>query len=259
MPGTPSRASSELVAEAERLLFTAALEGRLDLCRLTDDEQTLLGGLSWALGDADVAVSWSQLSEADRQARLVAARRALLARGEASISEGDVATDVLTPGPALGLVLAARARPTYVVLAGGTERSALLGPRLYALVDEAVGLRGLVVELTVDSIHDYRLLTPEHAARSLTQWARRALTTSDLGEQVRGLGVEILRHRDGEPMTMAGVVITEVGGALTVARRDFDGSRDRSIALSDEEVELLLLDLLERAAFAPDAGTGVPA
>lgn len=248
MPGTPSPASSELAAGAERLLFQAQLQGRVELCRLSDEEQTLLGGIGWALAAPDVVTTWSQLSPAEQQTRLVAARRSLVRRGDAEVSEGDAVSDVLAPGAALGLVLAARTRSAYVVLTGAAEPSRLLSPRLYAIADEAFGLRALVVELTVDGIHDYRLVSPEYAARALTQWARRSLTTDDLGDKVGAVAVEILRHRQGETMTMGGAVLTETGGALTVGQRDFDGERRRTVAASDEEVESLLAGLLESAA-----------
>ena len=115
------------------------------------------------------------------QKMLTQTLRSLERDGLAAVDRSHPDHDLLKPLPALGLVVLSRSDPGFVVLAGGSSGQQLLAPKLYGLVDEVEGLRGVVVELAAGEIHEYRLLTPEYAARSLTRWACRCLRTDDLG------------------------------------------------------------------------------
>ncbi|MDQ2757410.1 MAG: hypothetical protein M3Y71_12750 [Actinomycetota bacterium] len=241
-------------AEARSLVVEAQVSGLVHLARLTDAEELLLGGGLWALSDVDVVTRWAALSPSGRDAVLVGARRSLLARGVATVDEpaaGDASDprddDVLVPSAALGLVMAARANATFVGLTGGPEAHPVSGPRLYALVDDE-GLQGLVVEVAAGGQHDYRLSSPELAARGLTAWALRHLQAPKPENRPPMLVVELLRHREGETMMMAGALVTAPRGLLTLATRDFDGARERTVAAGAEEVEQALLTLLLEAA-----------
>ncbi len=256
--------SSERAAAARALTTGAQVHGIVPLCRLTDTEEILLGSPLWALADADVVTRWSDLDPDRQLATLVGARRGLVARGlltaptpagpaapadltaSGAADEGAGDHDVLVPAPALGLVIAARTRPTFVVVTTGPPDRPVPGPRLYALVDDD-GLQGLVVEVVAGGQHDYRLASPELAARGLAAWGTRHLR-SEPADRPSGLAVELLRHRDGEQLTLAGVVLTAPRGLLTLAVRGFDGARERVVAAGDDEVEEALRRLLLDAA-----------
>ncbi len=249
--GPAGAAQRGRAAEARSLLVEAQVSGLVHLARLTDAEELLLGGGLWALSDAEVVTRWSALSPTSRDAVLVGARRTILARELATIedpaADDTSATDILVPSAALGLVMAARSNATFVCLAGGPETHPAPGPRLYALVDDE-GLQGLVVEVAAGGEHDYRLASPELAARGLTAWALRHLQAPKPQDRPPMLVVELLRHRAGETMTMAGALVTAPRGLVTLATRDFEGARERTVAVGAEEVERALLTLLLEAA-----------
>ncbi|MDQ2797910.1 MAG: hypothetical protein M3Y06_12260 [Actinomycetota bacterium] len=260
-PAPTSAAQRSRAAEARSLVVEAQVSGLVHLARLTDAEELLLGGGLWALSDVDVVTRWAALSPSRQDAVLVGARRSLLARDLATVEESmagkqsePLDADLLVPSAALGLVMAARANATFVGLTGGPETHPIPGPRLYALVDDE-GLQGLVVEVAAGGEHDYRLASPELAARRLTAWALRHLQAPKPEDRPPMLVVELLRHREGETMTMAGALVTAPRGLLTLATRDFEGARERTVAVGAEDVEHALLTLLLEAAVQ----TGQPA
>lgn len=230
-----------------RLLLETRAAGRVELCRLTDDQQTALGGIDWALAEAATATAWAALALDEQRRRLDTAVDDLEAAGLVTAAGPQPDAD-LVPSSELALVVAGRTRPVYVAVAGGPEGSAVLAPRMYAIADEMHGLWGLLVELSAGGVHGYRFVTTDFAARELVLWARLALTTRDLGDRVDRVAVELVRHREGEQLTWAGAVLGKDDRGLIVARRFFGGERDRRAGTTDDEAANLLRELLERAA-----------
>jgi hypothetical protein len=230
-------------SEALRLFEHAAAGTSVPLVVLTDQEECVLANGEWALFDLDAWLRWTAMPAPYRADAVDAVRASLRDRGylaESGSSAGSVP---------LGLVTAARRVPYFVVVTlDGAAGGALPCPLLYGVVDDAAGLRGVVVELRANGVHDYRLLSPRRAAEGLVSWASRAVPSD--GDARRGeresVLIEVLRHRVGEPMAAAAVVVRRG----SVASLRFDGSRVRcergDLPGMVTMVERLLRDAAER-------------
>jgi len=179
--------------EAARQLIARARDGELvDLAVLSAMDLCVLGGAGPPLLDEAVARAWNRLGGCLRDTTAEAVTETLLDRGlltdEGLRTSARPRSGCYAPGPELGLVLAARRHPRFVVRAEA-EGQDLRGLRLFALGDQAGPADGLVAEvpagLPPDRAGDFRvvrkpgplgwvyryvLLSPEQAAEVLARW-----------------------------------------------------------------------------------------
>jgi hypothetical protein len=179
--------------EAARHLIAQARDGELvDLAVVSAMDLCVLGGAEPPLLDEVVARAWNRLGGRLRDKTAEAVTETLLGRGlltdEGLRTSARPRSGRYAPGPELGLVLAARRHPWFVVRAEA-EGQDLPGLRLFALGDQAGPARGLVAEvpagLPPDRAGDFRvvrkpgplglvyrylLLSPEQAAEILARW-----------------------------------------------------------------------------------------
>jgi hypothetical protein len=180
---TPVRIdTAELRTDAARDLIRRAREhGAVKLTKLTAVELCTLGGPGHAWFDELTARAWLRLGDRGRERAIASATAELLARGlllQDTTEAAQAATYAMSP--LLGIVLAARSRPSFVI-ANSVTGANLFQPVLFALGDETEPLQGIVVEtpagMTEKSRRDplagayaYALLSPEESARFLAEW-----------------------------------------------------------------------------------------
>jgi len=204
--------------EARRLIEESA-RSLVELATLSAMELCALDGPRHLLFDEPVAATWGSLDPEARAAATTAATDGLVRRGLLSAS-GDPGAYAIRPG--LGLVLAAKTRPTFAVLAQieGTEARPM---KMYAVGDEIQPLQAMVVELpeaappgdyphvrrlgVLGRFYRHVLISPPAAADLLAAWALKPPPKK--GTRV----VSVYWHRAGEDLH--GLVVTVRGDGRT--------------------------------------------
>ena len=176
---------------AARNLIGRAQDGLVDLAIVTALELCSLGGPAHPLFDELPARAWTRLGRlqrgqvTDQATRELVRRRLLIDTTSRTSPEQPIETCALKPE--LGLVLAARCRPAFVVIVQAQDHN-LRTLRLFALGDEAGPVRGFVVEAPglppdperyfanvgklgpLDWFYRYVLVSRDMAADILAQW-----------------------------------------------------------------------------------------
>lgn len=174
--------------EAARSLIAQARTETVDLVTLSALELCVLDGPRQPLFEERVARAWTQLGERRRRKLMEEVSASMVGRGlliddrpEPGPRErgGDYALK-----PELGLMLAARCRPSFIVIAAG-ERQGLRPLSLFALGDQAQPVRGIVAEVPaalpagypnprtlgpLGWVYRYALVSPASAAEILARW-----------------------------------------------------------------------------------------
>lgn len=195
---TDSAAARSRTQAARELLARAGHEP-VELVTLTGMELCVLGAPKHVLCEEKLAAAWLGQSERRRRKAVELTTASLVKRGLLLAQEPAPSPSSGTEGyalhPALGLVLAARSRPGFVVVTalGGAEART---PRMYALSDaggdsdheDGPGtVRGVVAELpeslppgdfphlarmgVLGRLHRYVLVSQDTAADWLAEWA----------------------------------------------------------------------------------------
>lgn len=173
------------VAAARALLDQASRDGAVQLPAMSAAELCTLGAMQASLIDEDAWNWWTGKAEAEREALSSATLKFLTHRKLLDppdpASEGPAAENVaLRVRPDLGVILAGRTRPAFIVLsregAEGTPRDM----RLYGIADEEYGLRAVLAEEAthrnaewMGPAYLYLLASPAEAAMSLVRWINR--------------------------------------------------------------------------------------
>jgi hypothetical protein len=188
---TPDIAATavERTEAARRLIDEAQAASFVELVTVSALELCVLGGPRHALFEEPVTQAWAALGDRRRGKIMklttdgMVERRLLLPEPSPERGTADYALD-----PALGIVLAARSRPAFVVVTE-TAASSLRTPRFLALGDQEVPVRAIVVEepaaLPAGSrdfpnlrklgplgrFYRYLLVSQARAAELLAEWA----------------------------------------------------------------------------------------
>jgi hypothetical protein len=189
----PAIAAAERTDEARRLIARAQTD-TVDLVTISALDLCVLGGPAHPLFEQTVASTWMKLGErrqrkvtAEVTARLV--RRGLLIDDNAQRGSRDSDGGTYSLQPQLGLMLAARCRPAFVVAAAIENGQGLRPLSLFALGDLVESVRGIVAELPAGLppdrdgdypdvrklgplgwIYRYVLVPPPTAAEILAKW-----------------------------------------------------------------------------------------
>jgi len=234
------------VAQVRGLFAEAARNGRVPLGVLDDHEEAALGEGRWALSDAAAWLAWTALPDEERAAASGAALRRLTDRGLAAVEDAGE-TFRVTPAAPAALVVAARSSPTYVVTVLPDDEPPAVLPYGYGLVDEVEGDRGLVVELRGEGRHDYRLCSTAHAAEAFGTWAWQAVHEGVSGRRYGTVVLEVLRHREGEPLQAAAVTVPGPDAGKDGMVQLFGGERARRDAGDREALVEQVAALLRQA------------
>ena len=264
-PETASVSSAaERSAEAQRMFDRSAAGESVDLVALNGMMLCVLGGRKHAVCDDKLAGAWAIYG---RRRRVKA--NELVTRDMADLGlllppePGTDADWAMTPG--LALAMAGRCRPTYIVLTGLAGRQ-VRSPRLFALGDEEVPVRGIVMENPApvpDGVADAgylrklgplgwlytcTLLSPASAADVLANWLMRPVTrgAGDAGVPYR---MASLYRRYPDPAGLGGRIVCE-GDAGTAKLFLRAGGDDVGVAaeVDLEELRRNVAGLLELGA-----------
>jgi hypothetical protein len=217
---TPDTTAAAERTEAVALLIEQA--GRSDFVELVTVsalELCVLGGPAHPLFEEPVARAWAQLGDRRRR-KLIEwvtegmAERGLLIAGGAGFSPAGKGT-AYSLSPALGIVLAARCRPAFIVTTG-TADPGLRAPRFFALGDQARPLRAVVAEepavLPADlagayphvrkfgplgRMYRHVLVCPQKAAEALAEIAISPPPQPPAAGRTPGWTVSLYRQHDG--------------------------------------------------------------
>lgn len=260
------------VAAAERTEAAAALieQSRnsdfVELVTVSALELCVLGGPKHPLFEEPVAHAWLQLGNRRRQKLMEWVTAGMVERGlliEDSAGFSPVhkgATYALKP--ALGIALAARCRPAFIVITGTADAN-LRTPRFFALGDQDRPVRGVVVEepaaLPEDMAGDfphvrkfgplgrfyrYVLVSPHMAAEALAELAISPPPQPPSAGETPGWTVSFYRRYDGRnPMSSQ----LTVHGDGTMARLVSPGSGDNTAGVPDYDfagLAAVMLDLI---------------
>lgn len=165
------------VAYTEQLLGTLAESGKIaKLPTMNTTELYALGALTWPLLDEHALRWWNAQPDQDAAAR----------RGHDHM----VRRNMIDPGtgrvhPRLGIIIAARSRPAFIVmLRDRPDSDDALPSRFLGIMDEAAGLRAVLTETAlpivtrdnehVGPLYVYELSAPPKCARTIADLASRS-------------------------------------------------------------------------------------
>jgi hypothetical protein len=204
------------------------------------------------LFDQQVAAAWGALDEGARAAATSAATEGLINR---RLLRDAGTSDTYAVAPELGLVLAAKTRPTFAVLAQ-IERTEARTMKLYAVGDEAQPLQAVVAEFPESAppgdyphvrrlgvlgwFYRYVLVSPETAANLLAAWAIKPPPPSRRGHRNPTRVVSVYWHRAGQELR--GLVVSVHGDGRT-ARLSRDGQPDPGPGLDETGLRRVMTDL----------------
>lgn len=136
--------------EAARRLIDRAQADFVDLVTVSALELCVLGGPRHPLFEEPVAGAWMQMGERQRKKLIDSVTDGMLERG--LLTGNDPEPDPqrrdrsYSLTPELGIMLAARCRPTSIIVTEAEQQQQLRTPRFFTLGDQGDPVRGVVVE-----------------------------------------------------------------------------------------------------------------
>ena len=167
----------EKVVGADELVDRLKLEELVTLPTLTREELAITGSLEASpLRDGTEISYWHGLGPGAKQAVSAAALRSLGARHLIDLTQNAVADSTgnveLHPTAELGLILAARRQPSYILVGSEPQRSLFGFVRLYGVIDERRRVNIVLLERTSGrGVHEFALCLPARAAEEVSTWA----------------------------------------------------------------------------------------
>jgi hypothetical protein len=191
----------------------------MDLC--------ILGGATHPVFPEEVARAWLSLGDSARE-KLIADRTSSMVDDGLLVKDTSDGHDYVL-SPELGITIAARCRPAFVVTAGAGRN---LRPfTFFALSDQVEPMHGLVAEVPAPPpsavrkhilkrlgplgwVYTYALVNPDKAAYMLAEWVCKVPPDSASGSQQQPYVVSLFRAGDG----ITPAVELPVAGDGTTAR-----------------------------------------
>jgi hypothetical protein len=258
-------AAAERTEVAVQLIVQAQHTDFVELMTVSALELCVLGGPRHPLFEEPVAQAWLQLADRRRKKLIEWVTEGMVDRG--LLIKGDAGFDPVGKGatyslkPALGIALAARCRPAFIITTETTD-AGLRTPRFFALGDQDHPLRAVVVEepaeLPADMAGDfphvkkfgplgrmYRhvLLSPRKAAEALAEVAISPPPQPPAPGQTPGWTVSFYRRYDGRSPVGSQIIVHGDGtrahllspghgdGGEGTAEYDFGGLADVMLTL----------------------------
>jgi hypothetical protein len=282
---------ADLRGQAAREMVARAQSAPLELVVLSGMELCVLGAPEQVLCEEKLAAAWLGYSERRRRKAMDLTTEALVKRGllleqrgaapgpasgpapdgapeatplDGAPADGAARRDTTPEGyamdPALGLVLAARSRPAFVVvtaLDGAEART----PRMYALGDEQEPVRAVVVEVpeaappgdfphldrmgALGRLYRYVLMSRDTAADWLARWADQPAPDALRAKNGRlpPRLVSVYRHDEGRDLRGFTVAFRHDGGRAQLLEK---GAPDGEVvgAYDRDGVRGIMSDLL---------------
>jgi hypothetical protein len=167
----------EKLAGANELVDRLKHEELVVLPTLTREELAITGSLeATPLRDTSEVGYWEGLGPEARKAAGAAALRSLGARQLIDLTQhaaldsaGNVA---IHPAAELGLILAARRQPSFILVGSEPQRGIFGFVRLYGVIDERRRMNIVLLERTpATGVHEFALCLPPRAAEEVSRWA----------------------------------------------------------------------------------------
>jgi hypothetical protein len=238
-------AAAERTEAASRLIEQARHSDFVELVTVSALELCVLGGPKHPLFEEPVAHAWLQMRSLRRKKLIRWVTEGMVERG--LLIEGDAGFSPVSKGaayslkPALGIALAARCRPAFIITVTSDPRRR--APRFFALGDQDHPLRGVVVEepavLPADIAGDYPhvkkfgplgrmyrhvLVSPEKAAEALAEIAISPPPQPPAAGQAPGRTVSVYRQYDGRNPIGYQLTIHGDGTRAHLVRPGHDGT-----------------------------------
>jgi hypothetical protein len=206
--------ADERSEEARRLIDQAQDTEFVDLTLLSAMDLCVLGGPRHPLFEEVVARAWLRLGNGQRKKVMDNVTDSMVERG--LLLNGPPGTEgAYSLSPELGIVLAARCRPAYIVVTE-TAGASLRSPNLFALGDQGEPVRGVVAEVPWPSpentaatvphlkkigplgwLYRYVLASQDKAADILAQWAIQPPSRQRGTDENAPRVVTLYHHHDG--------------------------------------------------------------
>jgi len=256
-------AAAERTEAARRLIDEAGDAGIVELVTVSGLELCTLGGPKHPLFEAPIAQAWERLGNRRRKKVIEwvtdgMVRRTLLTKNNpASPAHGD---GTYSPKPELGIALAARCRPAFIVITE-TAVSDLRTPRFFGLGDQGEPVRGIVAEeptaLPAEVAGDfphvkklgplgwfyrYALFSPGKAAAALAAWAIAPPPQRPAIDPRSARVVSLYRRWGG--MKPEGVRLRVRGDGLKARVEGPESGESASAEYDREALQAVMLDLL---------------
>ena len=261
-------AAAERTEAAAALIEQAQHSDFVELVTVSALELCVLGAPKHPLFEESVAHAWLQLGNRRRKKVIEWVTEGMVKRG--LLIEDSAGFSPVNKGatyslkPALGIALAARCRPAFIIITE-TAAASLRTPRFFALGDQDHPVRGVVVEepaaLPADMAGDfphvkklgplgrfyrYVLVSQDNAAEALAELAISPLPQPPSADETPGWTVSFYRHYDGR--NPVGFQLT-VHGDGTKAHLVSPGSSDNSAGTAEYDfagLTAVMLDLINR-------------
>lgn len=251
--------------EAARLLIDRAQADVVDLVVVSALHLCVLGGPRHPLFDESVARAWTKLGNRQRTKFIEAATESMVGRGllidNAPRTDFHQHSGTYSLQPELGLMLAARCRPTFII-ATETTVANMRTPRFFALGDQVEPVRGVVMEFPAVSprenpddsppprhlgplgwLYRYVLMSPDEAAVVL---AKLVISPPQVSRGAAPAGYVVSAFRPSEGQNSPGCRLS-VQGDGTKARLDGPRSGDQAGTEYDVEgLRTVMADLITR-------------
>ncbi len=253
----------ERTEEAQRLFDRAADGETVELAALSALELCVLGGPKHVLCEDVVARAWTDLGRRRREKAKKSITEGMVKRGlltESREARSTPVDDTYNLAPDLALAMAARCRPTFIVVTEVANR-AIRTPRLYAIGDQEESVRGIVVEEPavvpaeagdlphlkklgpLGRLYRYDLVSQMKAADLLARWAMspvpspagtdqwcpRMTSLYRRSEKPSSVGARVIAEGDGETAKL--FLPADDGEARAVGEVDLAGMRQNMTEL----------------------------
>jgi hypothetical protein len=193
----------ENLVRAADLIDRLKNEELVPLPTLTREELAITGSLEASpLRDGSEIGYWEGLGPEAKRAAGAAALRSLGARRLIDLTQpavpdadGNVS---IHPQPELGVILAARGKPSFVAVGSEPQRGLFAFVRLYGVIDERRRMNFVLLERTSpNGVHEFALCLPARAAEEVSNWACGPDADGHPNTLVRT--IEIIRPSDAGP------------------------------------------------------------
>lgn len=220
---------SARVLVAQPLLDRVAVDGQVELLPLSVLHLFALGAVSRVGFDAEAARIWFSRSQEERDDETQSVLSGFAARGmlhQSGDSSQEPTGQHYRLSPPLGLIVAARARPSFIVACEVEKHPHLREPVCYGVSGQANSVQTVVIEWPVrppegheiglsrlgpfGRLNRYVLATVDCAAEILAEWAMLPTTKPRIGKQpVRAISMS--RHDAGGDAMRARIAVRSDG------------------------------------------------
>src|SRR5215471_18729715 len=258
-------AAAERTEAAQRLIDRAQHDEVVHLEVVSALELCVLGGPKHPLFEEDIAYAWLQMGNRRRRKIIQLITEGMIERGLLTEDHPGTSPRQGAPTysltPALGIALAARCRPAFIVITDAALSSIRTG-RMFALGDQDEPVRAIVVEDPaalpaeyasnpqvkkfgpLSQIYNYVLASPGKAAEGLAEWAIAPPPQRPGVDENSACMVSRYHPQDGHISVGIRLIIRSDGTTARVDRPRIRGGHGAAAEYDLAGLRAVMLDLL---------------